>query len=529
MNWIKSMHIEGFKKFERFDINFNEHMNILVGENEAGKSTILDAIKIVLNQQYRYTDKAILKDLFNVSMQEKYKNNKSLITLPYIIIDLELEMDSKDKNAQYYYGEMFGNLTKTKHGKYGIRFECKLDKELENEVQISSLNDRIPYEYYLMSWTTFAGSAYHMIKRPLSFIAIDTSNNYTSASFNYYNKTLFLNKYEEKVRMSAKNTFGMGLEKAFETLKLEPISDNRKFGVDSKKVVLEQILSIYENDIALENRGRGMESIIKTELALEQKACSIDVILMEEPENHLSFLNMQKMLNKISDKINSAQMIIATHSNMIASRLNLKNVLWITENKVETLKLVDEKIAKFFAKADDNNFLQLLLSEKTILVEGKTEYLLIPLLYKQLTGHSILEDRISIISCNGISYKNYLEIAKATRKKIAVITDNDEKQKKIDEANDFNSQNSNQHIFMDKDIKKWTWEVCLYALNNKLLDGLIKTQNNGQYTYNGKQIQSKTLGKMLNTKAESAYEILEQNLELKIPEYVKEAISWLKK
>jgi len=29
-------------------------MNIFVGENEAGKTTILDAIKIVFNQQYRY-------------------------------------------------------------------------------------------------------------------------------------------------------------------------------------------------------------------------------------------------------------------------------------------------------------------------------------------------------------------------------------------------------------------------------------------------------------------------------------------
>lgn len=53
MNYIKSLHIEGFKKFRTLDVEFNEHMNILVGENEAGKSTLLDAIKTVLNQQYR--------------------------------------------------------------------------------------------------------------------------------------------------------------------------------------------------------------------------------------------------------------------------------------------------------------------------------------------------------------------------------------------------------------------------------------------------------------------------------------------
>ena len=37
MNYIKSLHIEGFKKFTSLDVEFNEHMNILVGENEAGK------------------------------------------------------------------------------------------------------------------------------------------------------------------------------------------------------------------------------------------------------------------------------------------------------------------------------------------------------------------------------------------------------------------------------------------------------------------------------------------------------------
>ena len=44
MNYIKSLHIEGFKKFQTLDVEFNEHMNILVGENEAGKSTILNLL-----------------------------------------------------------------------------------------------------------------------------------------------------------------------------------------------------------------------------------------------------------------------------------------------------------------------------------------------------------------------------------------------------------------------------------------------------------------------------------------------------
>ena len=78
MNYIKSLHIEGFKKFATLDVQFNEHMNILVGENEAGKSTILDAIKTVLNQQYRNVDKSVLRDLFNTQIVAEFQANPSV-------------------------------------------------------------------------------------------------------------------------------------------------------------------------------------------------------------------------------------------------------------------------------------------------------------------------------------------------------------------------------------------------------------------------------------------------------------------
>ena len=78
MNHIKSLHIEGFKKFVPLDVEFNEHMNILVGENEAGKSTILDAIKTVLNQQYRNADKSILRDLLNKRIVAAFEANPSV-------------------------------------------------------------------------------------------------------------------------------------------------------------------------------------------------------------------------------------------------------------------------------------------------------------------------------------------------------------------------------------------------------------------------------------------------------------------
>ena len=46
--YIKRISIQGYKKFKELDFEFNPKMNILIGENEAGKSTILDAIRLVL-------------------------------------------------------------------------------------------------------------------------------------------------------------------------------------------------------------------------------------------------------------------------------------------------------------------------------------------------------------------------------------------------------------------------------------------------------------------------------------------------
>ena len=525
MNYIKSLHIEGFRKFTILDVEFNEHMNILVGENEAGKSTILDALKTVLNQQYRNADKSVLRDLFNTKMVAAFQADPSVKTLPRIYIEVELVLNPQQKNASYFYGEVYGQR-KQQREKFGIRFECRYDEELGAGMEQSILEGKIPYEYYALTWTTFANRPYQMIKRPLNFLSIDTTNNATAPSFNYYNRALFTSRYDEATRAKAKNEFRSKLEDALDATNLPPISDKRKFGVDSKKVVLETILSVYEDSIALENRGSGMESLIKTQIALD-RTNGLDVILMEEPENHLSFTTLRKMLQEISNQQDNSQIIVATHNNMIASRLNLNNVLWITEDGVKGLTSVKSDVAEFFVRADDNAFLQLLLSNKVFLVEGATEFLLLPMFYAQITGHSIEEDGISVISCNGISYKRYLEIAKATDKKIAVVTDNDEKAHRITEAGTFNQSNVLQHIFMGATVDEWTWEACIYKENKDVLDGMITVEAGAEYNFHGKDY-GVVLGKMLNNKVDVAYQMLTSNTTFVVPQYIKDAIKWLR-
>ena len=51
MTYIKKMVMKGFKSFARETaINFDQHMNVVVGQNGSGKSNITDALCFVLGR-----------------------------------------------------------------------------------------------------------------------------------------------------------------------------------------------------------------------------------------------------------------------------------------------------------------------------------------------------------------------------------------------------------------------------------------------------------------------------------------------
>ena len=157
---------------------------------------------------------------------------------------------------------------------------------------------------------------------------------------------------------------------------------------------------------------------------------------------------------------------------------------------------------------------------------GSTEFLLIPSFYEKLTGRTIEDDEVTVISCNGISYKKYLAIAESTSKKVAVITDNDGNQNRIDEASAFNNAHRLQHIYMAEEVERWTWEACIYELNQSKLDKLVEVKPGAKYLFHEKDY-GPVLGKMLNNKADVAYSMLISGKDFSVPQYVKDAITWI--
>lgn len=285
-------------------------------------------------------------------------------------------------------------------------------------------------------------------------------------------------------------------------------------------------ITVEKSGVLIQNLGQGEKIFINTEFLLTNSSEDLNIVLIEEPENHLSYLNMHKLIDKIIASGNERQTFIATHSNMIASRLDLQNAIFFSENGILNLKELEAETAKFFEKAPDNNVLNFILSKRAILVEGDAEYILLNEFYKYLKGKEPYNDDITIISCGGKTFKRYLEIAKILTKKVAVITDNDHNYKKniIENYNEYLTDHLK--IYADIDDLKHTFEVCIYEYNKSFIDAHLKNA----YMTNGVQEY------MLGNKAEAAFRLLclftdeksETNIDrFIIPTYIEEAIKWI--
>ncbi len=527
MNYIKKLKIKGLKKFKNFEIEFNKNLNVLIGENEVGKSTILNAIDIVLNQKYRSADKYIVKEMLNIENVKKFKKSNDIKDLPKVEVELFMVFNDNEISTLDYKGQNNSDGIDT----IGIKFICEFDNDYGEELKEQIVKGKIPYEYYNLKWETFAKGTYKAIKKPIKSVTIDNSNIDTSNSFNYYNKMLFNNAYDSSQRIKIKDSFRNSLNDTCSSLDLK-ISDSnsRSFGVNEKKVIFENIVSIVDGGILLENKGKGQENLVKTEIAIDKKKDILDLVLIEEPENHLSHTNLRKMINKVQSDISNGQVILTTHNNLIVNKLNLNNVMWITENRAKALRDLNNDDADFFEKAPNNNILQFILAEKVLLVEGPTECVLIPKIYEKNYNENIDDINVDIISCAGVTYKRYIKLAKQLNKKVAILTDNDESKENIKEFEDFNNENTHIQIFSDNDVKNWTWEVCFYNLNKTNLENLIEVQNR-QYKFKGKSYQdNKVLGKMLNNKTDTAIAMLKDMdiNDYEIPKYIKEALVWIK-
>jgi putative ATP-dependent endonuclease of OLD family len=127
---IKKIIIENFKCINgRFELDFNEGINILVGDNEAGKSTILEAIHLALSGIFRgrLIKGNINQYLFNYNIVKEYLNciNKKRPSVPpYFLIELYMGDTFPELEGDMYTDENLQGRA------YGISMRVGLDEKV---------------------------------------------------------------------------------------------------------------------------------------------------------------------------------------------------------------------------------------------------------------------------------------------------------------------------------------------------------------------------------------------------------------
>lgn len=537
---ISKVNIENYKCFQgKFTLELNPCVNILVGNNESGKSTILEAINLALTSilNGRYLKNELSPYLFNFQTVANYIQSLSNDNIdneapPYICI--EVFLDDTD------YALFKGNGNSEKIDTIGISLKIEFDSEYQSEyealVNAGELK-AIPIEYYRVSWQSFSRDNITARSIPLKSVLIDsTSTRYQNGSDVYISRIIHAD-LEDTDKAAISQEYRKMKEMFGEADPVKAINEKIK----TKSKILNKQLSIsvdlathnawqtslmtYLDEIPFHNLGKGEQCIIKTNLALgHKKSQEANLILLEEPENHLSHTRLNQILKNIEKECEDKQIIVSTHSSFVANKLGVSNLLFL--NKQQSSKFTDlpNDTFEFFKKLPGYHTLRLLLCRKAVLVEGPSDELVFQKAYMLENKKRLpIEDGFDVISV-GLSFKHFLEIAKSVDQPVAVITDNDGDYEKnvTTKFADFNDSEC-VYIFADSRNELNTLEPQFIDANKESLSGLYRAIGVVQNEHDSKE---KILSYMTSNKTEWALRVFESDQALVFPHYITDTVKW---
>ncbi|EEO7552536.1 AAA family ATPase [Listeria monocytogenes] len=545
---IEKIRIENFKCFKgSFELDLKQGINILVGNNEAGKSTILEAVHMALSGIFRgRTIKGNLSQyLFNNEIVSEYLeniNSGGTQEAPYILIELYLTDDS----FPILEGDKFTDKSK-KSRTSGISLKIAFDEKYSEEYE-SLLKDgeliSLPIEYYDVEWYAFSRKALTSRSVPIKSSFIDVGFSKFQNGSDIYISRIVQNILETEEKTKVAQAF----RKAKETFSKEPAitSINTKITGISKLSKKEIELTVdlgsrstwdgslitQLDNIPFDYIGKGEQAVIKTDLALSNKrAEASSVILIEEPECHISHARLNQLLESIKSNYGDKQIIISTHSSFVANKLGLNNLILL--NQQETVRFNNLVSKDFFEKVAGYDTLRLILCDKAILVEGDSDELVIQRAYMDTHGGKLpIEDNVDVISV-GTSFLRFLEIAENLKTPVRVVTDNDGDITALKKKySDYLGSNKKENIEICYDENEYSGDLMIGKKNPKpfnynTLEPLLVNANTLELFNEvfGTDYSEDELHKhMKANKTECALQIFNYTSNINYPEYIQRAV-----
>lgn len=541
---IAKLKITNFKRYEEtFTFTMNDGLNVIVGENESGKTTILEAIHLALTGMLhgRTLKNDITSYLFNLNTQRKYLDSlKTSSPLPPPTITIELFFSGTSSELAELEGD--GNSEKIKAS--GVVYRIEFDEEnykgpYEALLNAGELNS-IPVEYYTVTMRSFARKGITARNIPIKSALIDSSSTRLQNGSDVYVSRIIRDILDDSERASISQAHRKLRDDFVTDSHLQLINERitRAAKISQKSVSIsvdlssqtawESSLMTYIDLIPFQYIGKGEQCIIKTKLALSaRKTTEATVILLEEPENHLSHARLNELMADLTDEHGQKQIIISTHSSFVANKLGLDHLIVLRDGKVA--RISELTASDFFKKLAGYDTLRLVLARKVILVEGDSDELIIQRAYMDKNNGKLpIQDGIDVISV-GTAFLRFLELADKLKIPVAVVTDNDGDADAVEKKYSKYKKSDDIKICFDKFVDSGELILNNKPYNYNTLEPKIIKENN-------LSTLNKIFGKiskteddlrkyMKNNKTEAALAIFSSETAINYPDYIIKAIT----
>lgn len=439
--FIQRVVVKNYRCLQKANVTFNEKLNVIVGNNECGKSTLLEAVHVAMTGQLN--GRPLLVELhpylFNLDQVKAYADallKSKAAEPPSILIEVYLADDPSLTKLKGDNNSLGLDLP-------GVSLVVELNpghaEDFQQYVADPSEIRTLPVEYYWIKWRDFADNDIINARGiPLQTSLIDASTIRNNAAANRYVVDIVKESLSSKEKVDLALSYRLMKDRFLEQPKVKSINDAlaaRKGSISDKVISVsldtssraswETGIMPHLDEIPLTLVGKGEQNSVKIKLAMETSANS-HIILIEEAENHLSYASLNELIGHISANAGSRQIFITTHSSFVLNKLGVESVLLFQRGEgLRLTDLEDKTTQDYFMKLPGHDTLRLILARRSILVEGPSDELIVQRAYKRKHGKMPLEDGVDVIAVNSLAFKRFLQIAAKLSRTTDVVTDND--------------------------------------------------------------------------------------------------------
>mgnify|MGYP003589805914 CR=1 FL=1 len=493
---LNALNIDGFRSLKNLKIKFDPSLTVIVGENDAGKTSLIDCLKVVTQgRSVTLDDFTYGSDQIKISVEiDNFKFCKEYHRVEGVINEQPLRATPTEEYVQRTYtilqdenmdvtssgnqdfirdtAKLFGLTVRANSNIGNLRRELlnKLGDQsqllIENAIFPKFNNIQLDGKHFENVPAFF--KEVFLREKQANIWSEKINNDVSIEDFVRKNLESYSSEVSQQIQdqgiIEKLRTFLPDLTE----VKVEPIFQPRDLNVDAKVKFLEN-----GNEISIENKGDGTKrrmTMALLEIKKEQGRLPNDehtIYLFDEPDTHLHVRAQIELIKTVEAfSLAGNQVILTTHSPFILNAVKPSQIRLLVRNQGSTvLKALgdDPNDASRILRALGVENTHLFFSRKIVIVEGETEEKFLHAQYLNETNRTISSGLINVINVNGVQNvagfsRAILELHDPTR--IFILCDNDASSELQDLINRLNIPSENKYLVGTKEFED-AFEPCL--------------------------------------------------------------------